>query len=219
MLRRTSAAVSRRTTGSDGGAVSNSDAATRAGVSGVRNSWLRTARKSSLARFAASAASRARANSRSASLRAVMSRAIFAAPTIEPFCIAHRRNGHRHFEHTPVLRHAHCFVVVDDFALAKTPQELNLLMLPVRGYDPRNRLTDHLLGRVTEKPLCARVPARHDAFESLANDRVRRRIHDRGQPIACGFRTVEVCDIASETARVDEFAVLPIHARIDEHVA
>ena len=74
-LRRISSRVGRTSVGSPG---SSSSAVTvaRTGVSGVRSSWLSTARNWSLVRLAASAASLAALSSCSACTRAVMSRTI-----------------------------------------------------------------------------------------------------------------------------------------------
>ena len=66
-------AMSSRSDGVRSGPDSRADAVASTGVSGVRNSWLRTERKSSLARLDASAASFARRNSSRACRRAVTS--------------------------------------------------------------------------------------------------------------------------------------------------
>ena len=58
--------------------------------------------------------------------------------------------------------------MLDAFPAHEPLEKVCLLRLKVRWDQLRDRLADHFLGRVTEQPFRARIPARDDAAEILA---------------------------------------------------
>ena len=95
---------------------------------------------------------------------------------------AHRRDRHLDCDLPAVLGSVR-ELGVDRLALAGGVREHIPFMLRrfVGHLDPAQRTPDHLLGAVAVDPLRAAVPARHDAVEVRADDRVAGRVHDRGQ--------------------------------------
>ena len=98
---------------------------------------------------------------------------------MRPGCVPDRRDRERHFEQPPVLRESDRLVVLDVVAPAEPGQDLVLLGLAlVRDQQP-DAPAHHLVGRVAEDPLRARIPAADRPIQRLAQDRVRGRVHDR----------------------------------------
>src|SRR5437867_4415963 len=64
------------------------------------------------------------------------------------------------------------FVVHHTLALANAIDKIGFFAGQVRRDDTQDRLADHLLRCVPEDPFCSRIPAHHDTFEILRNDRV-----------------------------------------------
>ena len=64
-----------------------------------------------------------------------------------------------------------------------------------RGYEDRDGLADHFIGRVAKNALRPLVPARDDALESLADDRVIGRFNQGGEPVRRQFRTLKISEL------------------------
>ena len=95
--------------------------------------------------------------------------------------VADRRDRHRDRDPLAILRHARGPVVLDAFAAAEPVQDLRQLVGALRGDDDGDRPTDRLVRRVAVEPLGPRVPAHDRPVERLADDRVVRRVDDRGE--------------------------------------
>ena len=98
--------------------------------------------------------------------------------------------GARHGDvHLPaVLAEPHCVEALD-VPGRQAFEDLRLLVRTIRGDQARDGLSDHLVGRVAEEALRSAVPARDDALEGLADDRVVRSLHQARQkePLLLGL--------------------------------
>ena len=129
----------------------------------------------------------ARRRASSVRWRSVMSRAIIEAPDDLAVGTADRRDGERDDDLPAVLGQPLGLVVLESLAGEHLVEDPPLLADAVRGDQHRDRLTDRLVLRVAVDPRGGRVPARDDALDVLAEDRVARRTrrsprNDRGRP-------------------------------------
>ena len=62
--------------------------------------------------------------------------------------------------------------MLEALAATNARQNFRFLVLQVFRNDDGDRLADHLLGRIAEQPLGARIPADDDAVQILADDRI-----------------------------------------------
>ena len=83
--------------------------------------------------------------------------------------------------------------LLDD--LVDEPQRLVAML---GRHEQRDRLSDHLVGRVAEHPLGAVVPAREAQVERTAHDRIVRGLDDRGQASACLLGGASLGDVQDE---------------------
>ena len=71
--------------------------------------------------------------------------------------------------------------MLDPFTTANPLQDRSLLVLPFSGNDQMDRLANRLLGLVAEEPLGPGIPGEDPPLERLADDRILRRLNNRGQ--------------------------------------
>ena len=95
--------------------------------------------------------------------------------------VAHGRDRERDLDQRAVLAPAHGLEALDPLAAADAPEDGRHLVLPARGGEERDVAADDLPGRVAEEALGGGVPARDDAVEVLADDRVVGARDDRRQ--------------------------------------
>src|SRR3546814_16444121 len=65
----------------------------------------------------------------------------------------------------------------------------------IRWNQDQDRLADDLVGRIAEEPLRTLIPARDDAVEVLAYDRVVGGLDDRGKPLFRYLRPLALGDV------------------------
>ena len=99
--------------------------------------------------------------------------------------VADRRDRQGDMDQPAVLATPHRFIVVD---LLPAPDALqdrgHFVLTPGRGQD-RDVPAEHFVRGITKEFLRGRIPARDDAVQGLARDRLVRRLHDRSQPSVC----------------------------------
>ena len=92
-----------------------------------------------------------------------------------PALIVDRRNRQGYVDQTAILAPPHRLEVLDLLPSPDALQNRRHLALVIGRGQNRDRTPDHFLGGIPEKPLGRRIPARDDAIQSLAHDRVVRR--------------------------------------------
>jgi len=97
-----------------------------------------------------------------------------------PLRVQGRRDRLGHIDPPPILRHPHGVIVIDPLAPPEPLEDPRQLAVELLRDDEPDRPPDDFPGRVPVEPLGAAVPARDDAFERLADDRVVRGLDDRG---------------------------------------
>src|SRR5262249_8807305 len=90
-----------------------------------------------------------------------------------------RRDGERHVAQRAVLPATDRLEVIDALGPPEAGEDLALLVQAIRRDDEIDPLPDRFGGRIAEDALRARVPARDDAVERLADDGVVRGLDDR----------------------------------------
>src|SRR3546814_5168175 len=100
-----------------------------------------------------------------------------------PLAILDRRHGQRDVDQASVLALPNGFIMVGALAAPDARQDLRFLVLMIRWNQDQDRLADDLVGRIAEEPLRTLIPARDDAVEVLAYDRVVGGLDDRGKPL------------------------------------
>ncbi len=89
--------------------------------------------------------------------------------------------------------------MLDAFAVQEVQATILSRTLPLRRNEPRDGRAEHLAFGIAEDVFSATIPARDVAARVLADDRVGRRLHERGQPAGDGFG----CDARRDVAVVD----------------
>src|SRR5437016_9390933 len=89
-----------------------------------------------------------------------------------------------------VFTQSPCFVMHHALAPADAIDKIGFFAGKVRRDDTQNRLADHLLRCIPEDPFCSRIPARHDTFEILRNDRVVGVLYDSRKVLLREFRWI-----------------------------
>src|SRR5271166_2469482 len=87
--------------------------------------------------------------------------------------ILERRNRWRHIERAAILSHAQRLIMLDPFPPPEPRQYFALFVEPVRRNEACDRLTDHLLGAISENACCSGVPTGERPVKCFAEDRVR----------------------------------------------
>ena len=106
-------------------------------------------------------------------LLSVMSRAILEAPMIVPCAFFTGEIVSEMSMQRAVFPSAHGLEVIDALALSQPGKNIGLFLLPVlRDQKLGHCLADRLFGRIAEKAFRAFVPARDNAVEVLADDRI-----------------------------------------------
>src|SRR6185369_206605 len=77
-----------------------------------------------------------------------------------------------------VLSLAHRFVMVNPIAAADALQDFRFFLEMIRRNENGYRLADNLLRSISKDPLRTAIPARNDAIQILADDRIVRRFDD-----------------------------------------
>ncbi len=99
--------------------------------------------------------------------------------------VADRRDRQGDVDEAAVLATPHRFIVVDLLAAPDALQDRgHFVLTPGRGQD-RDVPAEHFVRGITKEFLRGRIPARDDAVQGLARDRLVRRLHDRSQPSVC----------------------------------
>ena len=120
--------------------------------------------------------------------------------------VAHRRDRHRNIDLAPILTASYGFKVVDPLAASYAFEDHVLFQQAVSREQPGNRLTDHFLGCVSEDRLGSPVPARDDALERLADDRVVGAFDDSAEIGASIVRFLTLANIDEHVHRADQLA-------------
>ena len=95
--------------------------------------------------------------------------------------VGEREHTQRNIDKAPIFSNSYRFKVLDALAAAETCKDLRQLLGSVGWGQDGNRLTQNFGGRIAIELLCAFVPARDNAFQGLANDRVIGRLDDGRQ--------------------------------------
>src|SRR5688572_15005302 len=95
--------------------------------------------------------------------------------------VAYRRHGQRYRNPAAVLAEADRVEMLDSLARAYPLDDGALLVLELGGNDRGDVLADDFIGGVAEYALRAGVPRLDHPLQRLADDRVIRRVHDRGK--------------------------------------
>jgi hypothetical protein len=111
----------------------------------------------------------------------VTSRPIAEAPMTAPDALRSGETVTDTCTRVPVLADPPGLVRLDVLAALEPRQDAQELVGVIGWDDDRDRSPDDLGGRVAVEPLRARVPARDDSLERLADDRVVGVLHDRRQ--------------------------------------
>jgi hypothetical protein len=91
-----------------------------------------------------------------------------------------RRDGQGDMDVFPVLPSPHRFKVGDVFSLFHTLNDPRFLLDTILGKEEPDRLSDYLVGGVTERAFSPLIPARHDPIQRLADDGIFRGLHNGG---------------------------------------
>src|SRR6266567_1173761 len=82
-----------------------------------------------------------------------------------PQCIVDRRPGYRHVDQLAALCAPDGFVLLNPFSVFYALQNSRRLINAAGRDDGRNRVADHLFGRIAEDTLSALVPTRNDSIQ------------------------------------------------------
>src|SRR5580692_11100051 len=96
----------------------------------------------------------------------------------------------------PVFPLPYGVFLFDGLPLDQRSEDLGLLVVTVGRNQHRDGFSDNLIGSVAEHATSPFVPARDDAIERLADDRVTRRLYDGRQSEAMLVRLVPFADVA-----------------------
>ena len=130
--------------------------------------------------------------------------------------VLHGRDRQRHVDHATIFRAAHRVEVIESFTAPEPAENVLLLLEPIMGDDHLDRPPDHLRRLVPEDPRGAGIPARDDAVERLAYDRVVGCFDDRRQECAHLLGALPLGDVSREALGVDEASLVPEDARVDQ---
>jgi hypothetical protein len=83
-----------------------------------------------------------------------------------------RRDGQRHRDLAAILVHPHRLVMADPHTAGQALEDHRRLVHPVRWVQQRDRPSDHFRASIAEDSLGRVVPARDNAIQRLADDRV-----------------------------------------------
>src|SRR5271163_3085699 len=81
----------------------------------------------------------------------------------------------------PVPLLAYCLVVIDALTSLYPVENFDHIVATAGDGEPQDRPSDHLVSRVSEYPFRGFVPARDDAFQTVADDRIVGGFDDRRQ--------------------------------------
>src|SRR5271163_1311414 len=115
----------------------------------------------------------------------------------------------------PVSPPAYCLIMIDTLTSLYPIENFDHVVPAAGNGEQQDRLSDHLVARVSEYPLRGFVPARDDAFQIVADDRIVGRLDDRRQRARAvlafaqrGFRRLSLGDI--DDCRKDHWSVIGV---------
>src|ERR1700687_1339708 len=88
----------------------------------------------------------------------------FRRPDYTSVPIFHWRNRQRDVQYCAVFAHAHSFEMIYTFSSFESIDNHCFFISAIRRNDKSNVLSDSLLGRVAEYPLCSGIPTRNNSI-------------------------------------------------------
>jgi hypothetical protein len=117
-----------------------------------------------------------------------------------------RRDRQRNIDAASILVLTQGFEVLDLLSPPDALENLQLLILPVRWNENRDRFADYFFRRISEYPLRALVPAGDNAVEVLADDGVVGGFDDRDEPMSGLLGAFAVADVDQHVDCADDLA-------------
>src|SRR5262249_46393947 len=111
--------------------------------------------------------------------------------------IFHRRYGERYVHESAVLALANGLIMVDVRAAQASIENAGFFVVAIRWDESGDRSAQHLPGRITEDPFSASIPARDNAVQVLADDRIVRSGNNSRQQLVGVLRT-HPCDAEAQ---------------------
>src|SRR5678816_2233551 len=110
--------------------------------------------------------------------------------------IFQRRNAHRHWKVSSVLRNSNGFQPFDGLALPQSADNMVLFVQAIRREQHGHRFAYNFFWPITEKPLRTRIPCLNYAIEILGENRVPRMFDHGGEMRGCLLSFVLLSHVA-----------------------